>query len=81
MNKPTDNSITDLLGDHWEEFEVFHPKFALWRNENKKRRQKIRHIMEVLLKRLIGKVELQFKKLFRNTQLIRLVAQLIFLQT
>ena len=38
VNKPTDNSITDLLGDHWEEFEVFHPKFALWRNENKKKK-------------------------------------------
>lgn len=34
VSQPSINSITDDLGDHWEEFEVFHPKLKLWKELN-----------------------------------------------
>lgn len=30
VNKPNTNSTTDELGDHWEEFDVYHPKLTEW---------------------------------------------------
>lgn len=30
VNSPTKKSVTDNLGDHWEEYQVYHPKLDLW---------------------------------------------------
>lgn len=34
VNRESDKSITDALGDHWEEFNVFHPKLETWMKYN-----------------------------------------------
>ena len=37
VNKPSPISFTDKLGDHWEEYDVFHPKLNAWRKNNRDR--------------------------------------------
>jgi ribonucleoside-diphosphate reductase alpha chain len=34
VNQPSAISFTDTLGDHWEEFEVIHPKLKIWQDTN-----------------------------------------------
>lgn len=34
VNQPSEVSVTDSLGDHWEEFEVLHPKLEIWKSNN-----------------------------------------------
>ncbi len=34
VNQPSEASVTDSLGDHWEEYEVYHPKLAIWKSKN-----------------------------------------------
>lgn len=34
VNQSTKQSFTDNLGDHWEEFEVVHPKLKVWQEKN-----------------------------------------------
>ena len=37
VNKPSNKSYADNLGDHWEEFDVYHSKLKLWNTLNLER--------------------------------------------